>query len=165
MAFIRSITVVSFETSDTIKYLELNRVGFILYECPFPKNYILIIFRGCFTVQLSRFLTLFEVRQRIISYQILLSLSTLFFTFLIYFFKVSFASTRFILSKTSNFVNTFLNKIPDTTNCQTIHNIRNIVVAGWNLCFCWNPNIFCHCRPSWKVAVIFIATSLTPFTL
>ena len=81
MAFIRSITVVSFETSDTIKYLELNRVGFILYECPFPKNYILIIFRGCFTVQLSRFLTLFEVRQRILCYQRYFVLSTLFLIF------------------------------------------------------------------------------------
>ncbi len=29
--------------------------GFILIECPCPKNYF-IIFQGCFTVQLSRFL-------------------------------------------------------------------------------------------------------------
>ena len=109
---------------------KLNRVGFILNRMSFSEKLFFIIFQGCFTVQLSRFLqsvfhlesltfprkndcflcfrfALFLSRQQILSYQITYCLSTLFLTFFVLLFKVSAASTRFILPKTSKFVNTF----------------------------------------------------------
>ena len=46
-------------------------------------------------------------RQQILSYQIISCLSTLFLTFFISFFKVFVASTSYILSNGSTFVNTF----------------------------------------------------------
>ena len=46
-------------------------------------------------------------RQQILSYQIISCLSTLFLTFFILLFKVSVASTSYILSNGSTFVNTF----------------------------------------------------------
>ena len=46
-------------------------------------------------------------RQQILSYQIISCLSTLFLTFFILLFKVSVASTSYILSNGSSFVNTF----------------------------------------------------------
>ena len=46
-------------------------------------------------------------RQQILSYQIISCLSTLFLTFFILLFKVFVASTSYILSNGSSFVNTF----------------------------------------------------------
>ena len=46
-------------------------------------------------------------RQQILSYQIISCLSTLFLTFFILLFKVFVASTSYILSNGSTFVNTF----------------------------------------------------------
>ena len=67
---------------------KLNRVGFILNRMSFSEKLFFIIFQGCFTVQLSRFLlNLFDSvcyalpRQRVLSYQRYILLSTLFCNF------------------------------------------------------------------------------------
>ena len=103
--------------------------GFILIECPCPKNYF-IIFSRLFHYSIIKVLAIcfrleslifprktdcflcfhFVVslpRQQILSYQIISCLSTLFLTFFILLFKVFVASTSYILSNGSTFVNTF----------------------------------------------------------
>ena len=103
--------------------------GFILIECPCPKNYfynfsrlfhcsIIKVLAICFRLKslifprktdcflCFRFVVSLP-RQQIPSYQIISCLSTLFLTFFILLFKVSVASTSYILSNGSTFVNTF----------------------------------------------------------
>ena len=103
--------------------------GFILIECPCPKNYfynfsrlfhcsIIKVLAICFRLEslifprktdcflCFRFVVSLP-RQQILSYQIISCLSTLFLTFFILLFKVSVASTSYILSNGSTFVNTF----------------------------------------------------------
>ena len=111
---------------------ELNRVLVSFLSNVLVRKIIFIIFQGCFTVQLSRFLqSVFRLeslifprktdyflcfrfvvsllRQQILSYQINSCLSTLFLTFFILLFKVFVAPTSYILSNGSTFVNTFFN--------------------------------------------------------
>ena len=103
--------------------------GFILIECPCPKNYfynfsrlfhcsIIKVLAICFRLEslifprktdcflCFRFVVSLP-RQQILSYQIISCLSTLFLTFFILLFKVFVASTSYILSNGSTFVNTF----------------------------------------------------------
>ena len=95
----RLITVAIYPVRLLLFHYEtkLNRVGFILNRMSFSEKLFFIIFQGCFTVQLSRFLlNLFDSvccalpRQRVLSYQKYLILSTLFFKFFLHFFHLQF---------------------------------------------------------------------------
>ena len=78
--------------------IKVLAICFRLESLIFPrKTDCFLCFR--FVVSLSR--------QQILSYQIISCLSTLFLTFFILLFKVSVASTSYILSNGSTFVNTF----------------------------------------------------------
>ena len=95
---------------------ELNRVLVSFLSNVLVRKIIFIIFQGCFTVQLSRFLesvlipfaVRFTASANIILSDNLLLVNT-FLNFFISFFKVSVASTSYILSNGSTFVNTFFN--------------------------------------------------------